>query len=101
MASEIHVGDLGTQLIMTVKDDGVIVDISSASALNVIIKKPSGQSYIKTGTLLGDGTDGKMYYTSISGDFDVAGLYKIQGKVTINGAIYYTSISSFKVYCNL
>ena len=31
MASEIHVGDIGTQLIMTVKDDGVIVDISSAS----------------------------------------------------------------------
>jgi len=101
MASEIHVGDIGTQLIMTVKDDGVVVDISLASSLNVIIKKPSGQSYTKTGTLLNDGTDGKMYYTSINGDFDAAGLYKIQGKVTINNAIYYTSISSFRVSCNL
>ncbi len=36
MASEIHVGDVGTQLIMTVKDDGVVVDISSASSLSVI-----------------------------------------------------------------
>jgi hypothetical protein len=31
MASEIHVGDIGTQLIMTVKDNGEIVDISNAS----------------------------------------------------------------------
>jgi hypothetical protein len=29
MASEIHVGDVGTQLIVTIKDDGVVVDISS------------------------------------------------------------------------
>jgi hypothetical protein len=101
MASEIHVGDIGTQLIMTVKDDGVVVDISSASVLNVIIKKPSGQSYTKTGVVLTDGTDGKMYYTSISGDFDAPGLYKIQGRVILNDSIYYTSISSFKVYCNL
>lgn len=101
MASEIHVGDVGTQLIMTVKDDGVVVDISSASLLQVIIRKPDGQSYTKTGTLYTDGTDGKMYYTSISGDFNAAGTYKIQGKVILIGGTYYTSISDFKVYCNL
>lgn len=101
MASEIHVGDIGTQLIMTVKDDGDIVDISGASLLQVIIKKPDGQTYTKTGTLYTDGTDGKMYYTSLSGDFNAAGNYKIQGKVTLSGGTYYTSISDFKVYCNL
>lgn len=26
MASEIHVGDVGTQLIVTIKDDGVVVE---------------------------------------------------------------------------
>ena len=101
MASEIHVGDIGTQLIMTVKDDGVVVDISSASTLNVIIKKPDGESYTKTGTLYTDGTDGKMYYTSVNGDFNAAGSYKIQGKVVLTGGTYYSSISTFKVQCNL
>lgn len=101
MASEIHVNDIGTQLIMTVKDDGVVVDISGASLLQVIIKKPDGQSYVKSGTFYTDGTDGKMYYASISGDFDVPGNYKLQGKVTLPGGTYYTSISDFKVYCNL
>jgi|SRR6056300_308722 hypothetical protein len=101
MASEIHVGDVGTQLIMTVKDDGVVVDISSASSLSVIIKKPDGVNYTKTGTLLNDGTDGKMYYISVNGDFNAAGNYKIQGIVTLSGGTFYTSISTFKVFCNL
>jgi hypothetical protein len=101
MASEIHVGDVGTQLIMTVKDDGVVVDISSASSLSVIIKKPDGVNYTKIGTLLNDGTDGKMYYTSVNGDFNAAGNYKIQGIVTLPGGTFYTSISTFKVFCNL
>lgn len=101
MASEIHVNDIGTQLIMTVKDDGAIVDISGATLLQVILKKPDGQTYTKTGTLYTNGTDGKMYYISVNGDFSAAGNYKIQGKVTIPGGTYYTSISDFKVYCNL
>lgn len=101
MASEIHVDDIGTQLIMTVKDDGVVVDISNASSLSVILKKPDGQNYTKTGTLLTDGTDGKMYYTSVNGDFNAAGNYKIQGIVELSGGTFYTSISTFKVFCNL
>jgi hypothetical protein len=101
MASEIHVDDIGTQLIMTVKDDGEVVDISGASTLTVVIKKPDGISYTKTGTLLTDGTDGNMYYTSVDGDFNVAGNYKIQGIVVLSNGTFYTSISSFKVFCNL
>lgn len=101
MASEIHVGDVGTQLIMTVKDDGAVVDISAASDLDVIIRKPDGVSHTKSGTLYTDGTDGKMYYTSISGDFADAGNYKLQGKVVLSGGTYYTSVSNFKVHCNI
>lgn len=101
MASQVHVGDIGTQLILTVKDDGAVVDISSASSLVIIIRKPDGVSYEKSGTLLNDGTDGQMYYTSVDGDFNTAGNYKLQAKVVLSGATYYSSTASFKVYCNL
>jgi len=101
MASEIHVGDIGTQLIMTVKDDGEVVDISGASSLVIILKKPDGQSYTKTGTLYTNGTDGKMYYVSVDGDFNAAGNYKIQAIVTLPNGTFYSSISTFKVYCNV
>lgn len=101
MSSQIHVGDIGTKLIMTVKDDGEVVDISDATTLTVIIKKPDGQSYTKTGLIYTDGTDGNMYYTAVDGDFNVAGNYKIQGIVTLSNGTFYTSISTFKVYCNI
>lgn len=101
MSSEIHVGDIGTQLIVTVYDDGVIVDISAASALTITLKKPNGVSYNKIGTLYTNGTDGKMYYVSVDGDFNEPGNYKIQGKITLAGGTYYTSVGSFKVHCNI
>lgn len=101
MSSEIHVGDIGTQLILTIKDDGAVVDIGDATTLQVIIKKPDGIAYPKAGTLLTDGSDGKIQYISLDGDFNAAGNYKIQGKVIMPSGTYYTSISDFKVYCNL
>lgn len=101
MASEIHVNDIGTQFIVTVKDDGAVVDISSATSLVIIFKKPDQTTSNKTATLYTDGTDGKMTYSTVSGDLNQTGNYKIQGKVTLSGGVYYTSIGSFKVHCNL
>jgi hypothetical protein len=51
MASEIHEGDIGTKLLVTITDDGNIVDISSASSLSIFIKKPNGTILTRAGTL--------------------------------------------------
>ena len=101
MASEIHVNDVGTKFLATIKDDGTVVDISSATSITMIFKKPDDEVVQKTGTLNGDGTDGKVYYTTIAGDLDEAGLYKLQAKVVLSTGTYYTDIYSFKVHCNL
>ena len=101
MAGQIHVGDIGTTLIVTILEDGSVVDISSASSLQIIIKKPDATTLTKTGVFTTDGTDGKMQYVSIAGDFDQSGNYRIQGKVDISGGTYSSSVGSFKVHCNL
>lgn len=101
MASEIHEGDIGTKLLVTITDDGNIVDISSASSLSIFIKKPNGTILSRAGTLETDGTDGKMYYITVVGDLDKAGVYKIQGHVTLLNGSYFTSTANFKVHCNL
>lgn len=101
MASEIHENDVGTKLLITVTDDGEIVDISSASVLDIYIKKPNASILYRTGTLETDGVDGKMYYITVPGDIDIAGVYKIQGRVTLPSGSYYTSTATFKVHCNL
>ena len=101
MASQIHVDDIGTTLVGTVLDDGSAVDISSASSIRMIIKKPDQTSSTKTASFNTDGTDGKMKYVTVSGDIDQVGNYKLQGKVVIGSATYYSSVSTFKVYCNI
>lgn len=101
MSLEIHEGDIGTKLLVTITDDGNIVDVSPATSLSIFIKKPNGTVLTKPATLETDGTDGKIYYVTVAGDLDKAGIYKIQGKVTFVTGTYYTNTSSFKVHCNL
>jgi hypothetical protein len=105
MASEIHVDDIGTRFLITVKDDGSVVDISQAAALQVSFRKPSDLIIERSPSTQGTGSSvsGVMYYDSIAGDLDEVGHYKLQGKVTLGGGsgIYYTDIHTFKVNCNI
>jgi hypothetical protein len=103
MASEIHVNDIGTRFLCTVKDSGVVVDLSSASLLQINFRKPDDEIITRTGATLTDGSvvSGVMYYDTLAGDLDEAGSYKLQGKVTLSAGTYYTNIHTFKVHCNL
>ena len=100
-ANEIHLNDIGTQFLLTVKDGSSAVDISSATTKQIIIKKPSGTKVTANTAFSTDGTDGKMYYNAGDGDLDEAGSYKLQGKVVISDGTFYTDITSFKVHRNL
>lgn len=101
MASEIHEDDIGTKLLATIIDDNEVVNISSSSSLTLLIKKPNGSILTRPATLETDGTDGKIYYITVAGDLDEAGIYKIQGLVVLPNGSFYTSIVTFKVHCNL
>ena len=100
-ANEIHLNDIGTQFLLTVKDGSSAVDISSATTKQVIIQKPSGDKITANTAFSSDGTDGKMYYNTVAGNLDEAGTYKIQGKVIISDGTFFTDITTFKVYRNL
>jgi len=101
MAGEIHVDDVGTKFLVTVQDSGVAVDVSVASILQINFRKPDGVTMNRAGTLNTDGIDGKIYYATIAGDMNVAGVYKIQGKIGLPSGTYYTDIQTFKVHRNL
>jgi len=99
---EIHLGDVGTVLIHTVKDqDEAIVDISTANELKIVFNRPDGTVSVETGALTTDGTDGKMEYTTESGDLSQEGNWTRQGKVTFGSSVWYSDIIKFKVYVNL
>lgn len=101
MNSFIHENDIGTKLLIKVVDDGQVVDLSVATTLVIFIRKPNGTVLTLPAELETDGEDGLMYYITVAGDIDEAGSYKIQGRVTLPNGIFYTTVDTFMVHCNL
>ena len=101
MSCEIHIGDIGTELKIQIQDCGTIVDISAASQLSIMLKKPNGNTLTKSASLVNDGTDGLMQYVVESGVLDQSGSWKIQALVVFNTSKWYTNYETFKVYRNI
>ena len=104
MASEIHQDDVGTRFEITVKDDGIPVNISgvgSSTVHQINFKKPSDTVINRNATLQDVGISGVMFYDTIAGDLDEAGMYKLQAKVITPSGTYYTDIYNFKVHSNI
>lgn len=77
MSDKSYVGDIGTEIIV---DCGV--DISTATTHNLMMQKPDLTSVELVGTIHNENF---IKYTTIDGDLDQAGIYRIQSKVVISG----------------
>ena len=98
---EIHVGDIGTQMISTIyNQDSTVLDISSATLITFRIESPSNVSLDFTGSLYSGGTDGKCVWTSTD-IFDEAGIWNYQVILTFASGTWSTNIVPFTVYSNL
>lgn len=97
-----HVGDIGTSFQITVTDEAdAILDISSATAMSILFRKPDFSGVEKVGVHLTDGLDGIVSYTSIADDLDQQGPWSIQAKVTLPTGTWYSAIGEFTVDGNL
>lgn len=100
-ANEIHKGDIGTILEVTIKDGPLVVDISTATTKNILLKPPTGALMTKAGVFVTDGTDGKIKHTTISGDLSVVGVWQVQGHAVTPDGDWHSDIKKFSVHDNL
>jgi hypothetical protein len=101
MADEIHVGDVGTLFVLTISDDGAVVDLSTATTKTVVFELPNGDTLEKAAAFYTDGSDGILTYTSTSGDLSVAGLWHLQAHVVLYAGEWHSDVAEFTVYPNL
>lgn len=102
MSCGIHLNDIGTVIQITITNcAGTAIDISNATDIDFIFKKPSGTSITRTGAFSTDGTDGVVEYTLIAGDMDEVGTWKIQVNITAPNGTWSSCFESFKVHRNL
>jgi|TARA_B100000676_G_scaffold141614_1_gene140248 DUF4097 and DUF4098 domain-containing protein YvlB len=100
-ANEIHVNDIGTNFIITVKEGGTIVNLAPTTSVNLLLMGPNDTTVTKTASFLTDGTDGKIKYQTVAGDLAVAGTWKLQAKVNYATTVYHSDIHNFTVFKNL
>lgn len=97
-----HVGDLGTQIQVTLTDgNGDPIDLSDASEMVMILQDPEGTSVEKTATFTTDGADGGVQYETVAGDLAMSGKHKVQARVTLPTGTWWSTIGVFKVADNL
>lgn len=85
-----QVGDVITLLVQFVDPDGVIIDLSAATSLQLILQFPDGTSQNFTATLYTDDTDGIIQYTTTPDDLNQFGYYFLQGRAVVGGAVFST-----------
>ena len=88
-----------------IKEKGVVVPISGGT---LTFKDPAGVLIDKTGTLVTDGSDGKLKFVAtyntdpLKGTLTIAGNWKLQVLVTTaSGGPWESSIYEFRVEANL
>lgn len=96
--AEIYVNDWGTVFEVTLVDENdAAIDVSLATTQEIRFRKPDGVMDVQTSVFTTDGTDGKIEYTTVAGDLDVAGRWSIQGHVILPTGDWQSAIGEFHV----
>lgn len=99
---EIHVGDWGTNIDVTLVDDGTPVNISAATTRQYKLKSPAGDVAVVNASFITDGTDGKLRHTLANPSIiTVAGRWELQVRVAGAGGDWHSDKYEFLVYENL
>lgn len=101
VGNEIHVEDIGTVFRLLTTDCGTVVDISTATSLQICFTTPN-TLFTKVATFTGVGTDGLFQYKTVDGDIFEEGGWEWQGVISFpNGDLFHTNVREFEVFPNI
>lgn len=96
--------DIGTIILATITDDdGSTVDLSGATNMVFVFKKPNGDGIERNAVFNGDGSDGIIKYQTVDGDLTPSGLWHFQAFVNISDGdvVFHSAVGAFEVASNL
>lgn len=95
---EIRKSDVGVKFLVTLQNpQGTAEDVSAASLIRFHFVKPDRTVLSVTGAFEGTGADGKVQYTTVSGDIDQLGLWRYQVYITLSGGVLHSDVGMFRV----
>jgi len=93
----LHQGDIGSTIQLTILEDGVAVDLTSATSAVISFKKPSGEVIERDGDFSAAPLTGLVEYVVVDGDLDENGVWQAQVILEISGGTFHSTIFSFTV----
>lgn len=103
-ANEIHKGDVGTTITITIYEGSTTVDISAANTTTsrvFLLKDSNNNIQTLTASFVGSGTAGGLVFTSTASTFATDGAFELQAVITLGANVFHTDIHKFTVYPNI
>lgn len=100
--TDLHVTDVGTEIRVTVLDNGTdIVDCSPATAKKFLFKHKSGSTFARDASFYTDGKDGKLSYFLVGGDIVLSGKWELQVYLEFTSGSWHSSKATFEADPNI
>lgn len=96
----IHIGDTGTIFRVTIKEEGVGVNLFEYNSVLFRFRKPDGTLLEGAADIENEG-EGVVSYTTVAGDLDMTGRWWLELELDLPGWQGKTSKQSFFVHKNL
>ena len=95
-----QLGDVGFDLVLQVMENGAILPVTGATAIQFYLKKPNKSVVVRTG-VVHNGALGQLRYTTVAGDLDQSGLWVAQAAFVLGTWDGRSSKKEFPVGSNL
>jgi hypothetical protein len=92
---KVFVGEIGKRIKVKVG-----IPLNGLSQVSIFVEKPDGSAAVEwVAGKLGDASDGWIYYDTLAGDLNTAGVYRLYAKaVFVDGREFFGERTTFNVY---
>ena len=103
MVYDLQVGAIGAVITIGLAEDGVAIDLTNATTIDMILKGPRGPARVRTASVVGSAANGVVQYATVAGDVAHAGRLSVQVHVEFDGGTteFWSSVEEFDVGANL
>jgi hypothetical protein len=101
MTSEVHLFDEGTIVRFTIKEQGVVLDLTDATKIELLFERKDRTTYVRDADIYGDPTEGRVYCLSVPTEFTMKGAFKGQVYIEYASGKWHSSKVEFEVSENI
>lgn len=95
--AQFRTNDVGSVFSVTVMEDGAAFNLSTATTLTLRLRKPDGSVISRPAALYTDGTDGRVFYATVTGDLDQPGAWRGQMYIALPSGHWSSDLFDFPV----